>query len=308
MEEQKNYKTLAIILGALLGLSLIAVIWLAWSGSNKSKMIDTQDQELDSLVTVRDKLLMDLDSMNTAYTAVAIANDSLNGSLENAKELLASKDQQINRITRKAANDAKSLRAEIAGLQTAKSDLDAQITQLRMQNDSLMDQNQELQAQVAAYEVETNDLKGQVGDLQQANQLMKQRASELANLAFKASSMSVDFVKNNDKTTLKSRKVRKINVAFDLVDVPEEFLGPQNIYLYITNADGLPVGPGNKVRVGSDARTLVIEAQDTKKVNIGPSQHLEFTYELEEKLKSGYYIASLYSDKGLLGSSIFQLN
>ncbi|HPG07362.1 MAG TPA: hypothetical protein P5275_20655 [Saprospiraceae bacterium] len=308
MEEEKNYKNLAIILGALLAIAILVIGWLAWSGANKNKMISTQDQELDSLLTVRDGLIFDLDSMKTAYATAAIENDSLKGSLENAKELLTSKDQQIYRLTRKANNDAKSLRAEIANLQTAKSDLDAQITMLKTQNDSLRNQNEELQAQVAAYEIQTTELKGQVGDLEQANALMKQRASQLANQAFKASSMAVNYVKNNDKNTLKSKKVRKINVAFDLVDVPEEYLGPQNVYLYITNADGVPVGPGSKVRVGEDARTLVIEAQDTKKVNIGPTQHLEFTYELAEKLKPGYYIASVYSDKGLLGSSIFQLN
>ena len=175
MEEEKNYKNLAIILGALLAVAILVIGWLAWSGANKNKMISTQDQELDSLITVRDNLVFDLDSMHTAYATVAIENDSLKGSLENAKELLTSKDQQIYRLTRKANNEAKSLRAEIANLQTAKSDLDAQITMLKTQNDSLRNQNEELQAQVAAYEIQTTELKGQVGDLEQANALMKQR-------------------------------------------------------------------------------------------------------------------------------------
>jgi len=59
--------------------------------------------------------------------------------------------------------------------------------------------------------------------------------------------------------------------------------------------------------VGDDGQALVIEALESKKVNVGPSQRIEFTHELSEKVKKGFYIFSVYADKGLIGSTMYQL-
>jgi hypothetical protein len=44
-----------------------------------------------------------------------------------------------------------------------------------------------------------------------------------------------------------------------------------------------------------------------KDTDIVENQRLTFNYELEDKLKSGYYRVAVYTDIGLLGASSFRL-
>ncbi|NND07290.1 MAG: hypothetical protein HKN87_13010 [Saprospiraceae bacterium] len=307
MEEKKSNR-LGIVLGILLGLAAIAAIYFGIQHKKEVKEAAMKQAEIDSLVTVRANLETELNALNLQYSAIAMENDSLKGSLESAREAIAKKDEQLRWAQRKAANDAKSIKAEIENLENSKTELMATVDRLTKENDALKLSNIELKEQLDASEQQNTNLKGQVGDLEMANKLLEKRTSELANSAYKASAMQVDITKRNDKTTIKAGRVRKFKIGFDLVDVPEEFQGEQNLYLTITDANGVPISEGGqKVRVGSENQALVIEALESKKVNISQTQRLEFTHELSDKVKKGFLIFSIYAEKGLVGSTMFQL-
>ncbi len=305
-ETKKNNST--TILGVLLGLAVIAAGYFGYSTNQKTKQAEIMSMEMDSLMEVREGLEMDLSSLTKEYENMAIENDSLKGSLDNAKEVIATKDEQLRWAQRKAATDVKTLKEEIVVLETAKSDMMATVEALRTENNELKQANAELTQKVAMFEEENAGLQVQVTDLNAANSLLERKAADLANTSFKASSMQVDLAKNNDKATIKSKRVRRLDIGFDLVDVPEEYQGQQNLYLYITDSNGVPISGGSgTVKVGSGDRALVIEPLDVKKVSLTASQRFEFSHEVAEKLKPGYYIASIYADKGLLGSTLFKL-
>ncbi|MCB0665451.1 MAG: hypothetical protein KDC80_06495 [Saprospiraceae bacterium] len=306
--EEKRSNTIPIILGILLALAAIAAIYFGVKHNEQVKEAEIRQAEIDSLVAVRTNLETELNSLNLRYSAIAMENDSLTGSLESAREAIAKKDEQLRWAQRKAATDAKALKDEIAVLETNKEEMVATIDRLTQENEALKMNNAELTEKLSASEQQNTELKGQVGDLERANSLLEQRSSQLASVAYKASAMQVNVAKRNDKTTIKAGRVRKFNVSFDLVDVPDEYRGEQNLYLTITDANGVPVTEGGeKVRVGSETQALVIEALETKKVNVGASQRVEFNHELSDKIQKGFYIISIYADKGLIGSTMYQL-
>ncbi len=304
--EQRN--SLVTILGILLAIVAIAAIFFAVKHSNKVKQAKIDQMQIDSLVNVRTQLETELNSLNLQYSAISLENDSLKGSLESAREAIALKDEQLRWARRKAAKDIKAIQEEISVLRVNRDAMTATIDRLTEENKQLKTSNSELTEKLTASEAQNTQLVGQVGELEQANKLLEERSAILANTSFKATAMQVDMASKGEKTTFRAGKVRKIKVGFDLIDIPYEYQGEQNLYLVITDANGKPIEQGGqKVKVGADAQAIVIEPVETKLVNIGESQRLEFTHELMEKPRKGYIIVSIYADKGLIGSTIYQL-
>ena len=64
-----------------------------------------------------------------------------------------------------------------------------------------------------------------------------------------------------------------------------------------------PIKPEISIR----GRKQIINAVSERTVILQRNQRLSSTYYLDEKLKTGYYSASIYSDKGLLGVSNFRI-
>ena len=309
-ESRKSNKNgLIAVLATIIVLALAAAAYFYLNNQKKAEEAARMEILVDSLDNVRSGLARELDSLNDEYYTIAIENDSLKGSLENAKEILKQKDNQIWRANQKA-RDADALREEIKNLQEAKEELAANITQLVTENESLKEANAALQEQVSTFQEENTSLQSQVEEMNQANNLMQQRMAQLIDASFRASGMQVDALRKNGKSTIKARQVRKMSVGFDLVDVPQEYHGAQNVYLSITDANGVAVVPeATKVKVGSAEKALVIEAVDSKKVNISDSQRVEFNYDIQEKLKKGgFFVVSVYTGKGLLGSTILKLS
>ncbi len=306
--EQNKSSNLPIILGVLLLMAAAVAVYFGIQHTQAVKEAAIQQAEIDSLIDIRTALEQDVDRLNTEYSLIAIENDSLKGSLENARQVIAQREAQLRRAQRRAANDAAVVKEQIAALESEKKELAATINRLEVENRELKENNAALQEQLSASQEANTNLQSQVGDLERANTLLEQRTSELANSSFKTTAMQVNIAKRNDKSTIRSRKVRKFKVSFDLVDVPDEYQGEQTLYLTITDPNGVSIGEaGEKVKVGLDQQALVIEALEKKNVNIGATQRLEFTHELETKLKKGFLIFSVYAEKGLLGSTMFQL-
>lgn len=306
--EQNKSSNLPIILGVLLIMAAAVAIYFGMKHTQEVKKAALQQIEIDSLIAVRTTLEGDVDRLNTEYSLIAIENDSLKGSLANAREVIAQREDQLRRAQRRAANDVQAVKDQIAALESDKSQLATTIDRLKTENQELKDNNAELQQQLSASMQQNTTLQSQMGDLEMANTLLEKRTAELANSSYKTSAMQVNIAKKNDKSTIRSGRVKKFKVSFDLVEVPEEFQGEQTLYLTITDANGVSITEGGeKVKVGANQQALVIEAIEKKKVNIGTTQRLDFSHDLQTKAKKGFLIFSIYAEKGLLGSTMFQL-
>ena len=239
-DNRKNNNGLIGLLAGFLVIAIAGLIYFYLQNRKITQEFTQQTETVDSLYMVRDNLAREVDSLQAEYLAVAIENDSLKGSLENAKEIIEDKNSQLWRA-RKSLQDQDVLKAEITALETSKTQLMSTISALQEENETLKQANAELSQQVETYKSENMNLQGQVEDMNSANEMLESRMSQLIDASFKASALQVDALRKNGKSTVKARQVDKLNVGFDLVDVPREFQGAQNIYLTLTDQNGKSV-------------------------------------------------------------------
>lgn len=249
----------------------------------------------------------ELDSLSNAYSSLRTENENLQGRITATAALVEQKENAIKEIKATTAADIAALRNQVAQLQRTKIELETIISTLRIENDSLKAENQRLTGENTELKGANTQLSGQVQDL--AKQLEEQiRKTQSAN--FKATSFRVWTARKNEKLTTKARRIREIDVSFDLADVPEPFQGPQKLYMVITDDKGNPIPSDNptKATVYAPTGPVEIQAQQVKAAVLESTQRMSFHHKFDEKLKSGNYVVAVYCDKGLLGASSFKLN
>lgn len=311
MSTEKALKNRANIMTALFVLSLIVIAILLFNRSNLKGDLGETSAERDSLLVMRTNLERDLDSLQNVLQLASAENDSLQGSLSELQKLVEEKDALVRRVRAQSINTTEGLRREINQLRQLRGEMEGAIGELQAENEQLRAENAELRAENEQLTVERGQLSSQVDDLNKINTQLQDRVASLTRAGVKASAFRVDVETRSDKLTSKARRTREINIGFDLVDLPEEFQGAHTLYLVLTDVNGALVptsGTPLNVSIPTPNNTpLQIQAQQAKEVNLTRAQRLTFTYPVEEKLGSGTYIATVYADFGILGSSSFRL-
>ena len=307
-------RTILGILAALLFLFLLGTaFWGYGLKTEKEQLISEKtslSKQLGDIEILKLDLEAEVDSLESAYFSLADENESLQESLKSEKARVRRRDQRIKSISNALAKEQTNsgteindLRSQIQGLLASKSALESSIFSLRSENDSLRNMTVGL----------TKDLgKAREDNLAMAN-LNRSMEGELDRLTlanFKASAFNVEFLKRNSKkVTSKSRRAKKVKVSFDLTSVPQEYQGVRPVYLVITDEKATPIKLKEPItaQVVVNGQTQNISAAAAKEVNVQKSQRISFSHELDEKLSSGYYRISIYTDIGLLGATNFRL-
>ncbi len=305
------------ILGIIAVLLLLFLLGTAFWGyglkTEKEQLISEKTMltnELGAIEILKSDLEAEVDSLESAYFSLADENESLQESLSSEKARVRRRDQRIKSISNALAKEqtdngaeVSDLRSQIQGLLASKAALESSIFSLRSENDSLRNATVGL----------TKDLgKAREDNLAMAN-LNRSMEGELDRLTlanFKASAFNVEFLKrNNKKVTSKSRRAKRVKVSFDLTSVPQEYQGVRPVYLVITDEKATPIKLQKPIsaKVVVNGQSQDIMAAEAKEVNVQKSQRISFTHELDEKLSSGYYRISVYTDIGLLGATNFRL-
>ncbi len=295
------------ILATLLFLGAAIFAWSLWS-QNKRLVADNvlNEKQVDSLMLVKAALDRDLDSLGTAYSSLKSENESLQGAVARSENVVAQKAQALTQLRQQSSREVDQLQAQIAAMLTAKTEMETVISMLRSENSALKGENERLLGENSTLKGEKEQLTGQVGDL---SKKLEDQIRTTHSAQFKATSFRVEVEKRGEKLTTKAKKVRGINVSFDLAGVPEKFQGSQKLYLVVTDEKATPVASAQPVKttINAPAGPVNIEAQQVKQVDLGPTQRLSFNYKLDEKLKKGNYVVGIYSEHGLLGVSSFKL-
>lgn len=304
--QSQSVKIYAIIATLLLLLATICAIYF-WNQTRSMKNEQAlSDNQIDSLNVLKASLEMEVDSLTFNLDSAWAENESLQGNISTIQEKLKAKEIMVNKITKEAAKDEKGLLAQIEALKKAKTEIETMLTVLKTENEALREENTQLKGEVTQLSTNVSDLKGEV---QQLNQDLVEEMMKAQRAGFKATALRVDMERKNDKLTSKGKQIREFNVSFDLANVPEKMQGVQNIYMVITDMQGVPIKVTNPVKatIHAPAGDQEIIAQQAKQVNVGATQRLSFTYPVEEKMKAGQYMVAIYSEKGFLGSSSFRL-
>jgi len=306
-------KAINIILGILL---LAAIIGLSYcnhtakqehasvvAGLNaKNTALTTEIQGVQSL---KSGLEAEIAELQSKFSDLAEENQSLKGSVKDAQKEINRRKSAIYQL--KQTSEAKdgemaSLKAQISSLLGVKSQLESEITSLKSENDALKQENAQLASDLATSREEK-------AELARLNATIQEEVANLTLENFKASGFTVEVEKKNTKATAKSRWAKNLEVSFDLVAVPEKYQGLRDLYLVITDESGIPIKKANPIAttVSLNGESTDIIAVSKQSVDITESQRLNFQHNLEERLKKGFYRASVYTDIGLLGTSSFRL-
>ncbi len=311
-EKEQQLRNYARLMTGLFIAAVIAIIFLLFNRYNVSNNLEATSAERDSLLIARNNLERELDSLSTAFQTALTENDSLRGSMSEMEKLVAEKEALVQKIRTQSTNSTSGLRKEINQLRQLRGELEGAMAQLQAENEELRADNERLTEENVQLTAERGQLSSQVADMQKFNQTLQDQVAKLTRAGVKASAFRVDVERRSNKLTTKARQTREIAITFDLVDLPDEFQGAHTLYLVLTDVNGalLPTSGTNiKANIPTPNGTpLEIVAQQAKEVDLGASQRLSFTYPVEEKLKAGTYVATVYADFGILGSSSFRLN
>lgn len=303
-------RTPLIVAIVLLLLALVGALVWGFSQRGQVKTITVQQQatntELSEMTLLRDQLAGQVEELSAQYENVASDNEELQGQLSTAQQELRRIQKAYDRAINTNANDkaaAYEMRKQIEDLIMVRSDLERSIRVVSAQNDSLRSLTTVLRNELGASQEETRQL----------TEVTQQMTSEIQDLTlknFKASAFQVDLLRRNgEKLTAKAGQVRKIAVSFDLTGVPEQYQGVRPLHLVITDQAGTPLTNTDVIPVKAtvNGQATNISPVQTKEVNVEESQRLTLVFEPEDKLKSGFYRAQVYTDIGLLGASQFRL-
>jgi FtsZ-binding cell division protein ZapB len=300
MSDQTSSRAYGIIVTLLLLLSA-SMGWFFWQ---KSKVVQSENLRIeamrDSLEFVKAAVELELDTLAQAYSALRNENEGLRGRVSSTVKTVEEKEVIIRQIKSSSSKEISDLKNQIGQLSKLKTEYETIITVLRGENDQLKVENQRLTGENYQLRTAKDNLSRQLEDQLRKNQTV----------SFKATAFRVENQRKSDKLTTRAKKTREITISFDLNDVPSMYQGPVKLYMVITDETGKPIASNNPVRTTVYAPTgpTDISAQMVKEVILYESQRIELDYELEEKIKSGSYTVSIYTEKGLLGASIFRLS
>lgn len=303
MNQQKGL----IIAVVLLAIALIGS--LVWGSKNSGTVDKLQSQKmaveasLEDMTELRDELAGEVETMMSQYDELATENTRLNGELAESQDALGQAQSAVSRAKRNAANELNAIRAQIEELQQAKASLQGNMDMMIAQNDSLRMQIGVLEGDLAIA-TENNTI------LMQDNDAKGEQINNLTYQSFKATSFQVSPEVKRGNATSKAGRTRRITASFDLSDVPTVFQGKRPVYLVITDQDGVPIPRTDYIQTTIrplDAQPHDIMAVEAREEDLGASQRLTFSHELENKLDAGNYTISAYTDIGFLGSSTFRL-
>lgn len=301
----KTQQILIVVTVILLILLLLAGWWGLGLNNEKKALESDKEQltsELGEMGAIKLKLEEEVANLQNTYDLLVEENEALQGTLATTQKQLVAKDVAIRNANKKSASESNDLKGQIEALLTVRDSLLSNIT-------NLQEENQALREKAGILEEDLNIARQEKAALENLNKSMQAELDRLTLANFKASAFQVSVEQKNTKVTSKSRRARKINVTFDLTDVPEEYQGVKTIYLSVTDDKGTPIKVANPInkKITAGNQQIDIIAIEAKEVNIGASQRLSFVHELDEKLASGYYRASVYTDIGLLGATSFRL-
>lgn len=295
-----------IILAAILAVLLIAAgIWGVTQNRAKNQLASenvVMSGTIEDLEVLRADLIREVDSLQQEYAVLAEQNSDLQGSLIEAQDKIAQTEAALRNAKSRSSSEINSLRAEIQQLIALRSDLESSIVKVQTENDSL-------RAVTGILEADLSVARDENVALSNLNQTIQGEVDRLTLANFKATAFQVDLERGNDKAVSKARRARNIRVSFDLTDVPQQYQGLRTLYLSISDEQGMPVRPSNAIMGQTVVNNQKMDfiAVQAKEVDITANQRLSFNYEVEDKLKSGYYRVTVYTEIGMLGSSSVRL-
>ncbi len=296
----ENIALMAILLLLLTG-ALGIWSWMRFNQLYELRQTEAKQHEvmLDSLMGVKMSLENNLDQLQTDFTDLSSENDTLAQRLAKTTNIVAEKEAAIQEIKGQNLREEKALREQVKRLQTIKDRYETIIAVLDQKNARLTAENEQLRGSNDSLSMEISDL----------GRKLESQIRQTLSARYKATGFRLEMERRNDKPTIRAKRTRELKVFFELNNVPVAYQGSQALYLVITNDKGISIPCDNPIdaTIKTEKGNLDITAQMTRLQNVIDNQRVSLNYKLEDRLKKGTYVVSVYSEKGLLGVASFRL-
>lgn len=314
--ENSGNKTGFKVAIAALALFLLAALGGVYHFSNESDTYANKTVQLNSELTdlneEKNGLEAEVSQLTATYEAETVKNTELETKIADAEKKVKGLKWRIAQIKKELATTKTSneeMQQRIAELNTSKEELFAEIAALQTNNKDLTAAKESLGVELAAANDENTQLTATIEDLTSTNAKIQKRLFTLAPAGFQATGFQIQVAGRKDKLTSKARQARAIKVDFDLANIPADLQKEHEIYLVVTDGEGVPVKKiaSTPMDVPTAEGGLKVEVADMEKIALAENQKLSMAFQPTDKMDAGLYNVALWSDAGYLGSAAFSL-
>jgi myosin heavy subunit len=283
-------------------LLLLSLLWGGYQwriGGTLKKENEVLSKRTDSLKVVRDNLQRELEGISSQLEAATAQNQSLSASISGINEKLAEKDKMLSRL-QKENQSLSALRKQVNELKTLKESLSNELASIKQENTRLRADNSRLSK-------ENEDLRRLNADKNVNSFLPKEEESSSSLLG--ANAFRVEVMNRKEKLIVKGRRAREVAIMFDL---PEGAKGGSDeiVYLSLKDITQKPLKDARAKDVNVNVKGVMnpVTVHLTKAVDFTRNpQRVTLKYKLDEKLKTGVYVAELFTEKLFVGKVEFRL-
>lgn len=320
---------------AVLSLGLVMAILLLthWGLKVKEEKIIIQEEkqqlskEITALEELKYSLQVNVDSLMGVYGKVVKENELLKKLLYHTNTKLIKDKYDFNEFRLESATAIHSLKESVQRLLKAKSTFENTIQATEKENELFLAQAgidrltfdeilftsdepevvfQELQEEYTYVVTNKKDVEANAR-LRRIRANQKPRAIDKKTL--RATAFRTELERNGGKATIKGKRVKRILISFDLDQVPDEYLGEQELYLVIQDERRQIIYDNGKMaHVSIKGLMRSMKVVQTKVDTLEKKQRITFDFEVKRKLGKGYYLSYVYAKSGLLGKTSFRVD
>ena len=301
---------------AILALFLLAAVGGIYHFSNESNTHAHKTVQLKSeLSELNDEKLgleANVSQLTANYDTETEKNTELEAKIVDAEEKIKGLKSRIYRIKKELSKTKVSneeMQQRIAALNTSKEELFAEITALQTNNKDLTAAKESLDVELAVVNDENTQLTAQIEGLNAQNTKIQARLFTLAPAGFQATSFQIQVAGRKEKLTTKAKQARAIKVDFDLANIPTELQKEHEIYLVVTDGEGIPVKKIASTPMGVPTANgeLKVKVAGMETIALNANQKISMAFQPTDKMDAGLYNVALWSNAGYLGATAFSL-
>ncbi|MDX1407274.1 MAG: hypothetical protein R3330_04050, partial [Saprospiraceae bacterium] len=253
-----------------------------------------------------------LSTLEEDYALRISENETLQAEVSEKLEEINTLKKNVSyaeRQLRESKKNTEAVREKLVQLEELKASLEADMVALTEEKAMLERTNQQLQEMVIASEMEVEKLNSHVAALTNMNARLEQRIASIAPAGFTADNFVITAHRRNNKLTAKAKRAEMINVSFDIKHVPASYQKEHEIYLVLTDFEGLPIEtvPTMRATIRTGDGQWPIDAAQVETVKVSGPQVVAMTIAPELELEPGTYNLLVYADNGFLGATGFHL-
>lgn len=301
-EQKNNHKKRRTVIIAIIALLLIfngVVYYLDYK----------EKQELEAEINSKNtELLQTYDQLNKISNELdqkILEIEQLGGDvaeLQQAKAELEAERDQLTRSASIAQRRYSEIREKVQGYETLLKQKDQELTRLRSLSDSLYAENTTLKTT-------QNQLSDSLNQLAQNRQELNEKVAIASRL--KAENITVAAVNRRGKERegeFRDRHIEQLKIQFNLADNPVAPIESKDILMRVIDPNGNVL-----FDVATGSGTMMLDNREeffTAKQEIlfdNTRQELTFLYEKESDYEDGIYNVELYADGYLIGNETFKV-